>query len=179
MKTEKVTHYELSRIVESRKPIGLFYAQIDNVFVAVDNRNGEAWTEEFTSEDEAVSWLNNDEAVVTKTLIGLRGLNHYQVLANETAIYPENQRIIYPALGLNGEAGEVADKVKKVLRDNDGNFTDEKKAEIAKELGDVLWYVSTCARDIGYTLEQIANMNIEKLRSRQLRGQLNGSGDNR
>ena len=65
-------------------------------------------------------------------------LNEYQQLALETAIYPNP--IIYPTLGLTGEAGEVSDKVKKVLRDNDSVFTDEKKLEIAKEIGDVLWY---------------------------------------
>ena len=78
-----------------------------------------------------------------------------------------------------GEAGEVADKVKKVLRDNNSEFTDEKKMEIAKEIGDVLWYCATLAHDLGYSLEEIAQMNYEKLRSRQLRGKLGGSGDNR
>lgn len=104
-------------------------------------------------------------------------LNEYQRLAMETAIYP--QPIIYPTLGLTGEAGEVSDKVKKVLRDNNSVFTDEKKKEIAKEIGDVLWYVATLSHDIGYSLEDIAKMNYDKLRSRQLRGKLHGSGDNR
>lgn len=106
-------------------------------------------------------------------------LNEYQKEAEVTAVYPSEQNIIYPALGLNGEAGEVADKVKKVLRDCNGEFTGEKKQEIALELGDVLWYVAIMARDIGYSLEQIAEFNIEKLRSRQKRGVLGGSGDNR
>lgn len=104
-------------------------------------------------------------------------LNEYQQKALETAIYPI--AIIYPALGMCGEAGEVADKVKKILRDNNSEFTPEKKAEIAKEIGDVLWYCATLANDLGYTLQQIAEMNYEKLRSRQLRGKLGGSGDNR
>lgn len=104
-------------------------------------------------------------------------LNEYQQKALETAIYPHP--IIYPALGMCGEAGEVADKVKKVLRDNNCEFTDEKNYEIAKEIGDVLWYCATLSRDLGYTLDEIAEMNYEKLRSRQLRGMLHGSGDNR
>ncbi len=104
-------------------------------------------------------------------------MNEYQSLALETAIYP--QPIIYPALGLTGEAGEVADKVKKVLRDNNSQFTDDKKLEIAKEIGDVLWFCATLSRDLGYTLEEIAQMNYIKLHSRQERGKLHGSGDNR
>lgn len=104
-------------------------------------------------------------------------LNEYQERALETAIYP--QPIIYPALGLCGESGEVADKVKKILRDNNSEFTDERKLAIAMEIGDVLWYCATLSNDLGYTLDEIAEMNYEKLHSRQLRGKLGGSGDNR
>lgn len=104
-------------------------------------------------------------------------LNEYQQKALETAIYPTP--IIYPALGLCGESGEVADKVKKVLRDNNSEFTEEKKREIAMEVGDVLWYCATLSNDLGYTLDEMAEMNYEKLHSRQLRGKLGGSGDNR
>lgn len=104
-------------------------------------------------------------------------MNEYQSLALETAMYP--QPIIYPTLGLTGEAGEVADKVKKVLRDNNSQFTTDKKIEIAKEIGDVLWYCATLSHDLGYTLEDIARINYEKLHSRQERGKLHGSGDNR
>jgi len=106
-------------------------------------------------------------------------INEYQEEAIKTAVYGEGQKIIYPTLGLTGEAGEVAEKVKKVLRDNAGVFTDEQKLEIAKEISDVLWYCATLARDIGYTLEQIAEINLQKLRSRQERGVISGSGDNR
>lgn len=106
-------------------------------------------------------------------------LNEYQLKALETAIYSQEYAVIYPALGMCGEAGEVADKVKKVIRDNNQEFTPEKKAEIAKEIGDVLWYCATLANDLGFTLEQIGEMNYEKLHSRQLRGKLSGSGDNR
>lgn len=106
-------------------------------------------------------------------------LNEYQHRALETAVYPEDMRIIYPTLGLNGEAGEVADKVKKVIRDNNESFSKEKKEEIAKEIGDVLWYCATLAYDLGYPLEVIGQMNYEKLKSRQNRGKISGSGDNR
>ena len=115
-------------------------------------------------------------------------LNQYQKAALETAVYPKEYKTIYPALGMNGEAGEVADKVKKVLRDSevivhDGSgaivLPDAKREELAKEVGDVLWYVATMAYDLGYSLDEIAEMNIQKLASRKQRGQLNGSGDNR
>lgn len=106
-------------------------------------------------------------------------INEYQKAALTTAVYPEDKRIIYPALGMCGEAGEVADKVKKVIRDNNQQFTDDKKLKIAKEVGDVLWYCATMAHDIGFTLEEVAQMNIDKLASRKQRGKLSGSGDNR
>lgn len=106
-------------------------------------------------------------------------LNDYQNKALKTAIYPEEAKVVYPTLGLTGEAGEVADKVKKIIRDNNGQLSDEKKLEIAKEIGDVLWYCATLSHDLGFTLEEIAQMNYDKLHSRQLRGKLHGSGDNR
>lgn len=106
-------------------------------------------------------------------------INEYQEAALTTAVYPEDKRIIYPALGMCGEAGEVADKVKKVIRDNNQNFDTARKIEIAYEIGDVLWYCATMAHDIGFTLEAVAQMNIDKLASRQKRGKLGGSGDNR
>jgi NTP pyrophosphatase (non-canonical NTP hydrolase) len=106
-------------------------------------------------------------------------LNEYQKRALETALYPKEVRILYPTLGLTGEAGEVADKVKKVIRDNDGDFSVEKRLEIAKELGDVLWYISTLANDLGYTLEEIGELNNRKLSSRKERGVISGNGDNR
>ena len=106
-------------------------------------------------------------------------INEYQNKAIETAIYGSGHAIVYPTLGLAGEAGEVADKVKKVLRDNNGVFTDEKKLELAKELGDAIWYCATLARDLGYSLEEICKMNLDKLQSRKDRGVIGGSGDNR
>lgn len=106
-------------------------------------------------------------------------LNEYQQKALETALYPQEFKIIYPALGLTGEAGECADKVKKVIRDNNKEFTSEKKIEIAKEIGDVLWYCATLANDIGFSLETIGQMNYDKLCSRKRRGVISGNGDNR
>ena len=89
------------------------------------------------------------------------------------------EQIIYPTLGLTGEAGEVADKVKKVIRDNNDEFTDERKRQIALELGDVLWYAASLAYDLGYTLDEVAQMNLDKLASRMQRDKIHGSGDER
>lgn len=106
-------------------------------------------------------------------------LDEYQQHALSTAVYPDERRIIYPTLGLAGEAGEVADKVKKVIRDGHEEFTAEKRAEIMKEIGDVLWYCATLSHDLGYSLDEVARTNVEKLRSRMERHQISGSGDNR
>lgn len=106
-------------------------------------------------------------------------LNEYQQMALETANYPQEYKVIYPALGMAGEAGEVADKVKKIIRDNSSKVSEEKALEIAKEVGDVLWCCATMANDLGFDLETIAQMNYEKLHSRQQRGKISGSGDNR
>ncbi|KGI60746.1 MazG nucleotide pyrophosphohydrolase domain protein [Prevotella sp. DNF00663] len=106
-------------------------------------------------------------------------LNDYQEAALKTAIYPEDMGIVYPALGLSGETGEVADKIKKCIRDNDGVFDEAERKAVAKEMGDVLWYLAALSRDIDISLEEIARMNLEKVMSRQLRGKLHGQGDER
>lgn len=106
-------------------------------------------------------------------------MNEYQKKAISTAIYPEVYEIVYPTLGLAGESGEIAEKVKKVLRDDIGDFSKDSRKEIAKELGDVLWYVALLARDLGFDLEEVAEMNVQKLASRKERNKLGGSGDNR
>jgi len=104
----------------------------------------------------------------------------YQEESRKTAIYPnKDNNFIYPTLGLAGEAGEVAEKIKKVLRDGNGIVSDEKREEITKELGDVLWYVANLAKELKVSLEDVAQKNLEKLQSRQQRGELHGSGDNR
>jgi len=107
-------------------------------------------------------------------------LNDYQELARKTAVYPSDSQVIYPVLGLAGETGEVCEKVKKQIRDKDGDLNDKKfLTEVGKELGDVLWYVSNLASDLQLDLETIAKGNIDKLYSRKERGTLQGSGDNR
>lgn len=106
--------------------------------------------------------------------------NEYQKESRKTALYPEvNNNFIYPTLGLAGEAGEVAEKIKKVIRDKNGIINDETRETIKKELGDVLWYVAQLATELGLSLDDVANGNIEKLFSRMDRGKLKGSGDNR
>jgi NTP pyrophosphatase (non-canonical NTP hydrolase) len=101
----------------------------------------------------------------------------YQKKSRETAIYPnKDSNFIYPTLGLSGEAGEVAEKVKKILRDKKGKVDDGTRTELEKELGDVLWYVAQLATEFGLTLENVAAHNIEKLFSRKDRGALHGDG---
>lgn len=107
-------------------------------------------------------------------------LNDYQKAALVTAFHPEKYKIIYPALGLGNEAGEVQGKIKKWLRGDDGETMSEERKEVLKgELGDVLWYLASLAADLGLELEDIAQCNIDKLRSRQERGTLQGDGDTR
>ena len=104
----------------------------------------------------------------------------YQKKAKRTAIYPyAGNNISYVALGLAGEAGEIANKVKKIIRDHEGELTDEYRKIIAKELGDVLWYVAAMSDEIGISLNEIAEDNILKLLSRFERGTLKGDGDTR
>lgn len=103
----------------------------------------------------------------------------YQTQASKTAIYPDADVIVYPSLGLVSEAGEVAGKVKKVLRDDNGMFTPEKREAIAAEVGDCLWYIASLCTDLGIGMEQVAQANLDKLNSRLSRGVLGGSGDER
>ncbi|HEX7394254.1 MAG TPA: nucleoside triphosphate pyrophosphohydrolase family protein [Anaerolineaceae bacterium] len=98
----------------------------------------------------------------------------YQNGARKTAVYPEAAKVIYPALGLSGEAGEVANQVKKILRDNAGELTEERRAKIIDELGDVLWYAAALASDIGISLDDVAAANLEKLAKRAVDGSLKG-----
>ena len=104
----------------------------------------------------------------------------YQEKSRKTALYPSvGDNFVYPTLGLAGESGEVAEKIKKVIRDRGGKIDDEVRGMIEKELGDVLWYVSQLASELGLSLDQVAEKNIEKLYSRMERGAIGGSGDNR
>lgn len=113
-------------------------------------------------------------------------LNAYQNQARTTAIYKsQDQALLCTVLGLNGEAGEVAEKFKKILRDREGGLealgqlTADDLEGIKKELGDVLWYTAVLADTLGFKLEDVAQTNLAKLASRFGRGQIQGSGDNR
>ena len=106
--------------------------------------------------------------------------NTYQKNARLTAQYPNlGSNYIYPTLGLAGEAGEVAEKVKKVIRDKKGVFDDESKKGLKKELGDVLWYISNICTEFNFSLDDIALQNLEKLKLRAAKGTISGSGDDR
>ncbi len=106
--------------------------------------------------------------------------NKYQEESRKTVIHKDwEQALSYFTLGLNGEAGEVAEKVKKILRDDQGKVSAEKKKEIEKELGDVLWYLAQITTELNLDLNKVAAVNLEKLFSRMERNKLSGSGDNR
>ena len=106
--------------------------------------------------------------------------DEYQEFARSTAIYPEDCKVTYPTLGLCGEAGEVAEKVKKSIRDGLDYWQEEQfKEDLTKELGDVLWYISALASDLDISLDEVAENNLLKLASRKKRNKIGGSGDNR
>jgi len=110
--------------------------------------------------------------------------NDYQKKSRETAIYPnKGDNLPYLALGISGEAGEVSEKVKKFIRDTQfagiGDLGKAQKNDLALEVGDVLWYIAQMATEIGYDLEEIAEMNISKTQSRLHRDKIGGSGDDR
>ena len=117
----------------------------------------------------------------------LSDFNLYQKKAHETANYPSGTigkeayavDYIYPALGLAEEAGEVAGKFAKTVRDNNGVIDEERKTAIKKELGDVLWFVAECCTVLGIQMSDVASLNIKKLEDRKARGVISGSGDNR
>ena len=104
----------------------------------------------------------------------------YQRNSRLTAQYPNlGSNYIYPTLGLVGEAGEVAEKIKKVIRDKKGVFDNESKNSLKKELGDVLWYLSNICTEFNFSLDDIAKQNLEKLKVRAAKGKISGSGDDR
>ena len=106
-------------------------------------------------------------------------LDMYQQVAKTTAIYPREQAIIYPTLGLTGEAGEVANKVKKIIRDGSNKNDEKLVSEIKAEIGDCLWYIAVLADDFNIKLSDIASTNIEKLANRKKNNTIHGSGDTR
>jgi len=103
----------------------------------------------------------------------------YQDKASTTAIYPDSMKVLYPAMGLPSEVGEMLNKLKKVFRDDEGVITADKRAELQDELGDVLWYIAQLSNDLDISMEFAAKTNLDKLASRQERNQLQGKGDNR
>lgn len=105
--------------------------------------------------------------------------NEYCKAAATTDRYPNECKPWVYALGLTGEAGELADKIKKVYRDKGGVFKQEEREAIAKELGDVLWYLTRLGATLGFSLEEIAVRNMTKLADRAKRGKIGGSGDDR
>lgn len=106
-------------------------------------------------------------------------INEYQNKARETAQYPIEHGLTYCTLGLAGEAGEVADKIKKIIRDKNCVVSEEDRMELAKELGDVFWYLANLSFELNLALDFVANKNVEKLMSRKERGVISGEGDNR
>ncbi len=115
--------------------------------------------------------------------VGTLSLDEYQSRAVDFAMYPDNIGIAYTTLGLTGEAGEVAEKVKKYIRkhgSSDLSFGGLiRNKGIAKELGDVLWYLANLSNELGYTLQEIAEINLNKLNNREKRDVIVGEGDNR
>jgi len=102
------------------------------------------------------------------------GFNYYMDESAQTAIYKQEYQIVYPALGLAAEAGEVANKVKKIIRDGELDH-----GSIVAELGDCLWYLAALCRDLNVDMADVAAENLQKLQGRMERGTLAGSGDNR
>lgn len=108
--------------------------------------------------------------------------NEYQDKALDTAIYPGQGTITglsYATLGIAGEAGELANKVKKIIRDHSGFISDDWKQDLAAELSDVLWYAAALANELDTTLDEVAEYNVAKLASRAKRGVIKGTGDDR
>ena len=126
-------------------------------------------------EEEARKFMQ-DRLVITEVITP----DLYERLAGETAIFPKEKALEYLALGLTSEAGEVAGKVKKLIRDGEDKEGFElKKIAISHEIGDVLWYCAMMAREVGVPLNTIMAENLKKLHGRKERGTLQGSGDNR
>lgn len=108
-------------------------------------------------------------------------LDDYQKGALTTVLATEDQfkDLLHWVLGINGESGEIAEKVKKIIRDKNGQVSEEDKQDLAKEIGDVLWYLAVFAHQLGFSFDDVGRQNLDKLQSRKKRGVLGGSGDNR
>jgi NTP pyrophosphatase (non-canonical NTP hydrolase) len=109
----------------------------------------------------------------------VQSLDEYQMFVRSTKVYDKEYNLVYPVLGLLSEAGEVAGKIKKLMRDDEGQLTQERFSEIVAELGDVLWYATAVADDLGVSISDVFFQNFMKLKSRKERSMIKGSGDNR
>ena len=123
--------------------------------------------------------LKQEAEQFLKEKYNMSDFNSYQRNAAVTAVYPDQHKILYPALGLAGEAGEVANKVKKLVRDGPDNRPEDWRDQIASEIGDVLWYCAALATDLNLSLGMIAGQNESKLSARKKAGTIGGSGDKR
>lgn len=119
------------------------------------------------------------EQIKMQTKLNFMNVEDYQQIIKETAVFPRDIGLTYCTLGLTGEAGEVAEKVKKLFRDRKGIITPDFRKDVKKELGDVMWYVTALANELGMTLSEIMEANYEKLMARRRTNTLHGSGDNR
>lgn len=107
--------------------------------------------------------------------------DEYQKRAITTALFTgdEFMDLLHWTLGVGGEAGEITEKIKKIVRDKHGEINETDREDLMKEVGDVLWYLAVLARHLGYSFDEVAETNLAKLKSRQVRGKLSGKGDNR
>ncbi len=110
---------------------------------------------------------------------GVQSLEQYQLFVRGTKTYDKEYNLVYPILGLASEAGEVAGKLKKIMRDDQGQLSREAFNALVSELGDVLWYATAIADDLGITISDVFYENYKKISNRQERGVIQGSGDNR
>ena len=106
-------------------------------------------------------------------------VKEYQEIIKKTAVFPKEIGLTYCTMGLCGEAGEVANKVKKIYRDKQGILSKEDSEKIADEMGDCLWYITALAQELGYSLEELFEINFTKLMERRRTNTLHGSGDDR
>lgn len=143
--------------------------------------SGEFWDDSCQSKEIAETVAAHARRFLAKKIDDALDFDSYQERAFKLARYPGAGigNLMYPTLGLCGEAGEVAEKVKRIIRDHNGILGFETKLALRKELGDCIWYVSALARELGFTLSEVAIENIAKLEDRRDRGVLHGSGDNR
>lgn len=105
--------------------------------------------------------------------------NEYQKWTDRTALYPKDAGIIYTTIGLANEAGEVLGQVKKLMRDDNSILTDERKKKIIAETSDCMWYIARVCTELGITMEELMQINHDKLEDRLARNVIQGSGDNR